>query len=181
MNKAPSLASNWRAETRQGRGSDAVVAPEEKGGNSRRIRRHRASSWLVSRFARAFPAHWLLLSHVGANVCLSSHGADKGTAETRIARSVWSAWSLLPLWCARDRSKAPADWTHSKRFAWQFTHKNPRSLRTTSTVAAKGTTEMVLKPIAFRRPILGGAAPVVVGRFSRRAATVALRAYLTRG
>src|SRR5271169_5397868 len=56
-------------------------------------------------------------------------------SHNRTARSVWSARSLLPLWCARDRSKAPASWTHSKRFAWQFTHKNPRSLRTTSTVA----------------------------------------------
>ena len=37
----------------------------------------------------------------------------------RTARSVWSAGSLLPLLDVRHlRSKAPASWTHSKRFAW---------------------------------------------------------------
>src|SRR6266496_4386172 len=34
-----------------------------------------------------------------------------------ISRSVWSAWSLLPLWCAVGGPKAPASWTHSIRFA----------------------------------------------------------------
>src|SRR6266480_4152034 len=34
-----------------------------------------------------------------------------------VSRSVWSAWSLLPLWCAAGGPKAPASWTHSIRFA----------------------------------------------------------------
>jgi hypothetical protein len=38
---------------------------------------------------------------------------------SRTARSVWSARSLLPLWAARHRSKAPASWPHSIRFARQ--------------------------------------------------------------
>ncbi len=33
------------------------------------------------------------------------------------ARSVWSAWSLLPLSATRPEQTAPASWTHSIRFA----------------------------------------------------------------
>src|SRR6266705_646239 len=33
------------------------------------------------------------------------------------ARSVWSAWSLLPLSNAEPQTTAPASWTHSIRFA----------------------------------------------------------------
>src|ERR1039458_1808009 len=53
---------------------------------------------------------------------------DAGTSRNRTARSVWSARSLLPLSGTRHRSKAPASWTHSKRFARQFIPKNPYSL-----------------------------------------------------
>jgi hypothetical protein len=62
----------------------------------------------------------------------------KGTARqsrNRTARSVWSAWSLLPLSNHPCLATAPASWTHSRRFAWQFIHKNPRSLRTSSAAA----------------------------------------------
>jgi apolipoprotein N-acyltransferase len=39
----------------------------------------------------------------------------------QMARSVWSARSLLPLWgVVRHQSKAPASWAHSKRFARQI-------------------------------------------------------------
>src|ERR1035437_2833744 len=48
--------------------------------------------------------------------------------DARIARSVWSAWSLPPLLKHPRPTTAPASWTHSKRFAWQFIHKNLRSL-----------------------------------------------------
>ncbi len=34
-----------------------------------------------------------------------------------VARSVWSAWSLLPLSSLQPPTKAPASWTLSKRFA----------------------------------------------------------------
>src|SRR6266853_2939460 len=34
-----------------------------------------------------------------------------------VARSVWSAWSLLPLSSLQPPTKAPASWTHSIRFA----------------------------------------------------------------
>src|ERR1035437_7059354 len=46
-------------------------------------------------------------------VALRVHKVSKCAA----ARSVWSAWSLLPLLDAWHRSKAPASWSHSKRFA----------------------------------------------------------------
>src|ERR1035438_6574639 len=48
----------------------------------------------------------------------------------RTARSVWSAWSLLPLSNHLRVTTAPASWTHSMRFAWQFIRKNPRGLWT---------------------------------------------------
>ena len=41
-------------------------------------------------------------------------------SRNRTARSVWSAWSLLPLSGRPCVTTAPASWTHSKRFAWQF-------------------------------------------------------------
>jgi hypothetical protein len=51
-------------------------------------------------------------------------------------RTGGSAWSLLPLSNHPDLTTAPASWTHSLRFAWQFILRNPRSLRTISTIAA---------------------------------------------
>ena len=47
------------------------------------------------------------------------------------ARSVWGAWSLLPLSSRHHRRKAPASWSHSKRFAWQSVRRKPRDLRGT--------------------------------------------------
>ena len=58
-------------------------------------------------------------------------------SRNRTARSVWSAWSLLPLSNHPRLTTAPASWTHSKRFAWQIAHKNFRSLRTTWTIAVQ--------------------------------------------
>jgi hypothetical protein len=57
---------------------------------------------------------------------------DKAATELREAFGVRGA-------CSRFRSAprlttAPASWTHSKRFAWECSHKSTRSLRTTSTV-----------------------------------------------
>ena len=60
-----------------------------------------------------------------------------GLSHIRSARSVWSARSLLPLSGTRHRSKAPASWTHSKRFARQFVVKNPRSLGAIPTDAVR--------------------------------------------
>src|ERR1039458_8621700 len=55
----------------------------------------------------------------------------------RTARSVWSAWSLLPLSDHHRLTTAPASWTHSKRFAWQFIHQNPCSLRAIPTIGLR--------------------------------------------
>jgi hypothetical protein len=52
---------------------------------------------------------------------------------SRTARSVWSARSLLPLWAARHRSKAPA--LHTLRAAGN--QGSPLGLWTISTVAGK--------------------------------------------
>ncbi len=41
----------------------------------------------------------------------------RAARRVRVARSVWSAWSLLPLSNGRGRYKAGASSTHSKRFA----------------------------------------------------------------
>src|ERR1035441_8228661 len=46
---------------------------------------------------------------------------------SRTARSVWNAWSLLPLSNHPRLTTAPASWPHSKRFAWQFIHQNLRN------------------------------------------------------
>ena len=59
--------------------------------------------------------------------------ASKSLAPRRSARSVWSALSLLPPSSYHCLTTAPASWTHSKGFAWQFSNRIPRSLRTTST------------------------------------------------
>jgi hypothetical protein len=43
-------------------------------------------------------------------------------SRNRTARSVWNAWSLLPLSNRPHLTTAPASWTHSIRFARQFVH-----------------------------------------------------------
>src|SRR5438552_2958913 len=47
----------------------------------------------------------------------------------RMSRSVWSAWSLLPLWSALGGPKAPASWPHSTRFA-RFISRAAEPVRT---------------------------------------------------
>jgi hypothetical protein len=41
-------------------------------------------------------------------------------SRNRTTRSVWSAWSLLPLSNLPYLMTVPASWRHSKRFAQQF-------------------------------------------------------------
>jgi len=56
------------------------------------------------------------------------HRAQLGKAPAEAAKRVESA-DLAPPFERPHRSKAPASWTHSKRFASQFTCSSPRSLK----------------------------------------------------
>jgi hypothetical protein len=65
---------------------------------------------------------------------LESHAKTQRRKDTprqsrdRIARSIWSARSLLPLSTHPRLSKAPASWSHSKRFAEQVARDAPTRL-----------------------------------------------------
>src|ERR1035441_4398292 len=84
----------------------------------------------------------------------------------RTARSVWSAWSLLPLSDHPRLTTAPASWTHSKRFAWQFIHKNPCSLQAIPTIALRIRPDPTFLLSAFPVSALSRAASLPLGVFA---------------
>ena len=88
--------------------------------------------------SRPWPVSSAQVRHCPAQCPNIVKNAGESTqSRNRAARSVWSAWSLLPLLNHLGLTTAPASWPHSKRIAWQVIHKNPRSLRTTSTIAVQ--------------------------------------------
>src|SRR6266542_2536562 len=51
-------------------------------------------------------------------LCSADHGGSRDLASSGpVSRSVWSAWSLLPLWPRSAQTTAGASSTHSIRFA----------------------------------------------------------------
>src|ERR1035441_6117128 len=95
----------------------------------------------------------------------------------RTARSVWSAWSLLPLSDHPRLATAPArppqqhcggwtSWTYSKRFAWQVIHKNPCSLRAIPTIALRIRPDPTFLLSAFPVSALSRAASLPLGVFA---------------
>src|ERR1035441_9147964 len=84
----------------------------------------------------------------------------------RTARSVWSAWSLLPLSDHLRLTTAPASWTHSKRFAWQFIYKNPCSLQAIPTIALRIRPDPTFLLSAFPVSALSRAASLPLGVFA---------------
>src|SRR6266852_1362918 len=95
-----------------------------------------------------------MISTIGAKVI---HRGLRGGNDDRSSPSVnnfgrtISAWSLLPLSYAPGHSKAPASWTHSKRFATSWYSKEEDCLaseggRKTS-IAVKGAGEIWVKDV----------------------------------
>ena len=101
-----------------------------------------------------------------ANACGGSASPAR-PSRNRTARSVWSAWSLLPLSNNPCLTTAPASWTHSKRFAWQIVHKSLRSLRAYWSIAVQREGELcapvavapALCPAAHHNPVSGTRTP----------------------
>lgn len=89
----------------------------------------------------------------------------------RTARSVWSASSLLPLSDHPRLTTAPARWTHSTRFAWQFSHKKLRGLRAIPTIALRIRPDPTFLLSAFPVSALSRAASLPLGAFALTAAS----------
>src|SRR6266446_10294845 len=76
---------------------------------------------------------------VDSYCCRSKLVAGAGNFGPWAARSVWSAWSLLPLFNDLGRSTAGASSTHSKRFALP-TGQNSRTQPAISAIVVRTNT-----------------------------------------